>query len=93
MRPTNYLICAAICLAATAACVTQPLGDPATVMQRLHDLQAEGDTEGVAVLGGRAVGSREVVLQDRADTTSTSSRTRRSASITRRSRTACTRSA
>jgi outer membrane protein assembly factor BamD (BamD/ComL family) len=47
--------------------VTQPLGDPATVMQRLHDLQAEGDTEGVAVLGGRAVGSREVVLQDRAE--------------------------
>jgi tetratricopeptide (TPR) repeat protein len=67
MRSTSALICAAICLAATAACVTQPLGDPATVMQRMHALVEEGDTEGVAVLGGRAVKSPAVVLQDRAE--------------------------
>jgi len=61
------MICVALCLALGSACVTQPLGDPTTVLQRMQALAAEGDTGAVAVLGGRAVKSREVLLQDRAE--------------------------
>lgn len=67
MRTTRALFRAALCLAVCAACASQPLGDPDTVLMRMQSLSAAGDLAGVADLGGRAVRSPEVLLQDRAE--------------------------
>jgi tetratricopeptide (TPR) repeat protein len=54
-------------LAVLAACSGPALGDPSTVLQRMQDLQAEGETDDVAELGQRAVASPEVPSEDRAE--------------------------
>ncbi len=54
-------------LALLPACSGPALGDPDTVLQRMQELQAEGEIEDVADLGKRAVASPEVPSEDRAE--------------------------
>ncbi|HTE05615.1 MAG TPA: outer membrane protein assembly factor BamD [Planctomycetota bacterium] len=62
---------AAAALAALAAlatgCVSYPLGDPTTALARVQELAAQGDTEGVAELGGRLAQSSDATGADRAE--------------------------
>jgi hypothetical protein len=63
----GLLLAAASAAAGAAGCVSQPLGELDTALERLQALQAEGDTEGVAELGGRIAQSAEADAQDRAE--------------------------
>jgi hypothetical protein len=59
----------ALVMALTLAggCVSQPLGDVDTALARVQALQAEGDTEAVAELGGRIAESGDAKASDRAE--------------------------
>ncbi len=54
-------------LLAAAGCVSEPLGDVKTAMARVEALKAEGDTDGVAELGGRLSEAKDAPPADRAE--------------------------
>jgi len=53
--------------AACAACVSQPLGDPATALARVEALASAGEHEEVAELGERVLTSPDVSPDDKAE--------------------------
>jgi len=52
---------------AALGCVSEPLGDPKTALARLEALKAEGDTDGVAELGGYLAEAKDAPPPDRAE--------------------------
>jgi hypothetical protein len=61
------LVLAALLGAGLAGCGSVPLGEPTTALDRVRALQEQGDTKGVAKLGGKLAESTEASAADRAE--------------------------
>jgi len=58
---------AALAALVLGGCGSVPLGDPTTALDRVRTLQEQGDTSGVAKLGGKIAESPEASAADRAE--------------------------